>query len=280
MRTLPSLILLLIFASGCGSNGKVAAVVNGHVITTKDLDDRAAGMGAPSPLAPEQKTRLLDQMVVETVLLQEANRRGVGRDAEVRKLIREAQKQIMIGRLVDLLRKEKESPVTESQVAQFYEANKENFKQPDSWRVSHILTPDAETAKKALERVKGGEPFAKVAEELSMDPSKSRGGDIGFFSKGQVIPEFEEAAEKLKPGEMSGVVQTPLGYHILLLTEVKQAHQKPLEEVEDQIRQGLRGQQGQQQVQAIVQELRSKAQIKIKENFEAPSVPASQKPAS
>ncbi len=277
---LSSLVLFLIFASGCGSGGKVAAVVNGHVITTKELDDRVAGLGTSGrSLAADQKDRLLDQMVVELVLLQEANRRGVGRDAEARKMLREAERQILIGRLLEMLRKEKEAPVTEAQVAQFYEANKENFKQPNSYRVSHILVPDAETAKKGLERVKGGEPFAKVAEELSVDPSKSRGGDIGFFSKGQVIPEFEEAAMKLKAGEISGVVQTPLGYHIILLAEQKPAHQKPFEEVKDQIRQGLQAQQGQQVVQSVIQELRSKAQIKIKEHFEAPAVPP-QKPAS
>ena len=277
---IPSLLVLLIFASGCGSSGKVAAVVNGRVITTKELDDRLTGMGqSAGSLSADQKSRLLDQMVVETILLQEANQRGLSRDAEVSRLLHEAEKQILIGRLLEALRKEKEAPVTDEQVAQFYEANKDKFKQPDSYRVSHILVADAETAKKALDRVKGGEPFAKVAEELSIDPSKSRGGDIGFFTKGQVIPEFEEAAMKLKAGEISGVVQTPLGYHIILLTEQKPAHQKPLEEVKDQIRQGLQGQRGQQAVQSLIQELRSKAQVKIKERFEAPAVP-SQKPAS
>ena len=283
MRTIPSFFLLLIFAAGCGSGsgGKVAAVVNGHVITTKDLDDRVAGMSQSGhPLPADQKDRLLDQMVVESVLFQEAVRRGVARDEEVRRMLREAERQILIGRLLEILRKEKESPITDEQVAQFYEANKGNFKQPDSYRVSHILLADAEAAKQALERVKGGEPFAKVAEEVSTDPSKSRGGDIGFFTKGQVIPAFEEAAMKLKPGEISGVVQTPLGYHIILLAEQKPAHQKSLEEVKDQIRQGLQGQRGQQAVQSVIQELRSKAQIKIKEHFEAPAAVPSQKPAS
>ena len=281
MRVPLSLFLLLVLASGCGSGGKVAAVVNGHVITAKDVDDRAASMGsAGRSLTAEQRSRLLDQMVVETVLFQEASRRGLSRDGEVRKLLHEAERQILIGRLIELLRKEKTAPVTDEQVAEFYTANPESFKQPDSYRVSHILVSDSETAQRALERIKGGEPFAKVAEELSTDPSKSRGGDIGFFSKGQVIPEFEAAAAKLKPGEISGVVQTPLGYHILLLAETKPAYQKTLEEVKGQIRKGLQNQQGQQAVQSVVQDLRSKSRIKIKEQFEAPAIPPSQKPAS
>lgn len=269
-----ALLLAGVLLSGCGSSGKVAAVVNGRVITVKHLESRLSSMN-PSARASfsNQKGRLLDQMIVESILLQEAEKRGLDRDAEVRRLLQEAQKQILVGRLLEVLRKEKENPVADEQVAQFYEANKSNFMQPESYRASHILTADEATAKKAIDRIKAGELFAKVAEELSTDPSKSHGGDIGFFAKGQVIPEFEEACLKLKPGEMSGVVKTPLGYHIILLAEQKASHQRPLEEVRDQIQQVLQNQQGQQAVQGIVQELRSKAQVKIRENFNSP-VPA------
>jgi len=267
-------VLTGVLLSGCGSKGKVAAVVNGRVITVKELENRISSMNPSARSAyTEQKGRLLDQMVMEAILLQEAQKRGLGRDAEVRRLLQEAQKQILVGRLLEILRKEKEAPVTDEQIARFYETNKSNFMQPENYRASHILAADETTAKKALERIKGGEPFTKVAEDLSTDPSKSNGGDIGFFAKGQVISEFEEACAKLKPGEMSGVVKTPLGYHIILLTEQKAAHQRPLAEVRDQIRQGLQNQQGQQAVQNIVQELRSKAQVKIRENFNSP-VPA------
>ena len=268
------LILACAAASGCGSGGKVAAVVNGRMITVEDVENRLSRMNSSGrTVFSEQKGRLLEQMIVETILLQEAEKRGLDRDAEVRKLLQEAHKQIMVGRLLEVLRKEKQPPITDEQMAKFYEANKSNFLQPETYRVSHILTGDEAAAKKALERVRGGEPFAKVAEDLSTDPSKSQGGDIGFFSKGQVIPEFEEACTKLKAGEMSGVVKTPLGYHIILLTDQKAAYQKPLEEVRDQIRQVLQNQQGQQAVQGVVQELRSKAQVKIRENFNSP-VPA------
>ena len=286
LNALFSLFLLLGFVSGCGSGGgKSAAVVNGEVITVTQVDERLATLNPSTrALFAGQRGRLLDQMVTEAVLVQEANRRGLGRNPEVQKLMREAERQIVVGKLLDELRKEKQGAVSDEQAAQFYEANKENFKQPDSWRVSHILTADEAAAKKALDRIKGGEAFAKVAEEVSIDPSKARGGDIGSFTKGQVIPEFEEAVLKLKPGDMSGVVKTPLGYHIILLVEEKPAHLRSLEEVKDQIRQVIQNQQGQQNVQMAVQQLRSKARIKIQEEF-SPPAPAgkpapSQKPAS
>ena len=120
MYKLPSLLLLLVFLSGCGSGGKVSAIVNGHVITKKDVDDRAATISSSGrSLTSEQRTRLLDQMVVEAVLFQEANRRGLTRDGEVRKLIQEAERQILIGRLLEMMRKEKAAPVTDQQITDF-----------------------------------------------------------------------------------------------------------------------------------------------------------------
>ncbi len=283
-KTFVLFIALLSFSvslTGCGPSGKVAALVNGHVITVKDLEDRLESMNPNNrAMFSENKSRLLDQMVLETVLVQEAKKRGLEHDAEVRKLLGEAEHQILVGRLLELHRKENKTPVTDEQIAQFYESNRASFLQPEGYRASHILVPDEETAKKALERVKGGEPFAKVAGELSTDPSKSQGGDIGFFNKGQVIPEFEAACMKLKPGELSDVVKTSLGYHVILLTEQKAARQKPLEEVKDQVRQALEGQQGQRLVEAFVQQLRSKAQIKIRENFSAPVPATGNQPAA
>jgi len=253
---------------GCSPGGKIAAVVNGRVITVQEVENRMNGLTpAARSLFGENKGRLLDQMIVETLLLQEARRRGLERDAEVRRLLREAERQVLVGRLLELTQKERASAIGEGEISQFYESNRANFVEPESWRASHILVSDEETGRKALERIRGGEPFPQVAQEVSTDPSKTRGGDIGFFSKGQVIPEFEKAVSDLKPGQMSGVVKTSLGYHVILLAEHKAPRQRSVAEVQDQIRQILQGQQGQRQMEAYVQELRSKAQVKIRESF-------------
>jgi peptidyl-prolyl cis-trans isomerase C len=164
-------------------------------------------------------------------------------------------------------------------MSRFYEANRRSFMEPETFRASHILVQDQEIAKRALERVKGGEPFAKVAEELSMDPTKTRGGDIGPFTKGQLLPEFEAACEELKPGALSGVVKSPVGYHVILLTERKVPRQRSLEEVRDLIRQQLSSQGQRRNVEQYVQQLRAKAQIKIYEPF-SKKPPASSPPAT
>ena len=263
--------------AGCSKQNKIAAVVNGQVITGQQVDERMSRL-SPSYRAAlkNDSQRLLEDMVMETLLVQEARRRGLDRDVEVQRLMNEARRQILVSRLLEIVRQNQPVEVTDQEVAQFYQENKKNFEEPETTRASHILVESEEVAKKALERVKNGEPFAKVAEELSTDPSKSRGGDIGTFSRGQLIPEFEEACKSLNPGQMSGVIKTSLGYHVILLTDRKQAHIRPLGEVKDPIRQRLIAQRQQRQIETFVQELRTKAQIQRKAEALAavPAVPA------
>lgn len=270
-----------ILLSGCGSNSRVAAVVNGEVISVSELDGRMARINPATQASfGGDKKRFLEELIMERILFQEARRRGLEKDGEFRRFLEEAKRQLLVGRLVEALRGEAVAQVPEEQVAEFYQKNRESFRMPESYRASHILVDGEETAKKALQRIQEGEPFAKVAEELSTDPSKSRGGDIGFFSSGQVIPEFEAACRNLKPGEMSRPIKTPLGYHVILLTEMRASRQRLLEEVQDQIRQALLKQQSQRHVESSVQRLREQAQVKIRKDLspqpEAPAAPAAE----
>lgn len=248
--------------TGCGPGGKTAAVVNGQVITVGQVEQRMAGLGPPARAAVgNDRRRLLEEMVTETILIQEARRRGLEWDPEVRRLLSEAGKQILLGRLLELVRKQAPGEVADEEIARYFGAHKAELAQPDTFRASHILVETEEAAKKTLARLEGGEPFAKVAEEVSVDPSKSRGGDIGFFTRQEVIPEVVAACEKLEPGKFSPVVKSSLGYHVILLTERHPAREGSLEESRDQIRKLLAAQQKQRKVEQFVQELRSKAQV-------------------
>lgn len=275
MRKLLRLTLILALLPGCGAGGKVAAVVNGRVITVEDVDRRLTQMppAIKASFGGDRK-RILEQMIMEAVLLQEARRRRLDRDSEVGRLLADARRQILFGRLLEVLREEQEAPVNQDQIREFYEESKASFVQPESFRASHILVSDEEAARKALTRLKAGEPFPQVAGEFSTDPSASQGGDIGFFTVEQVIPEFGAACKKLKVGELSDVVKSPLGFHVVLLTEKKPAGQKSLEEVEPQIRKLLEQRERQRHMEQVVQGLRSKAQVQIREGVLGPS-PAS-----
>ncbi|MCL5100628.1 MAG: peptidyl-prolyl cis-trans isomerase [Candidatus Marsarchaeota archaeon] len=85
----------------------------------------------------------------------------------------------------------------------------------DKIRCAHILVEKESLAKEILEKIKNGESFSKMAEQYSIDGSKRRGGDLGFFGKGMMVADFEKAAFALQKGEVSGVIKTQFGYHII-----------------------------------------------------------------
>lgn len=134
-------------------------------------------------------------------------------------------------------------------VADFYQKNAAQFATPEVAHARHILVrvdekasaEDQAKAKAKIEavaaRLKAGENFAAVAKEVSEDPGSAvQGGDLGWFQHGQMVPEFDKAAFALKTGEVSEPVKTQFGWHLILLEERKEAGQKPLDEVKDQIR--------------------------------------------
>jgi len=146
----------------------------------------------------------------------------------------------------------KQVQVTPAEIDNFYQNNREKFGQPQRVKVRHILIKsdpkDAEAAAKARQKAESireeaakGRDFAVLAKQHSEDPgTKDRGGEIGFITRGQVVPEFEEAAFSLKAGGISNVIQTPYGLHILKVDEIQEARTEPLEKVREQIQEFLR----------------------------------------
>lgn len=166
--------------------------------------------------------------------------------------------------------------VTADAGKKFYDENKARFRQDDSVHASHILirTPEnADAAAKAkaksqadglLAQITKGGDFAGLAKQFSQDPgSAPNGGDLGFFSKGQMVPAFEQAAFSLKPGQTSGVVETPFGYHIIRVSETKAGRDLTYDEVKGQIDEYLKQQIRDQKSQEFVDQLRAKGKIQI-----------------
>lgn len=163
---------------------------------------------------------------------------------------------------------------TDAEAKKFYEENTDRyFKVPEMVRASHILVGADEKAgaderKRAkekaealLKRVKAGEDFAAIAKAESSCPSASQGGDLGSFGHGEMVPAFEKAAFGMKPGEVSGVVESEFGYHIIKVTEKQEAGAEKFESVKDQITEFLKKQKVQQEVSSYVDELKKTAKI-------------------
>ncbi|WP_210528436.1 peptidylprolyl isomerase [Rubellimicrobium arenae] len=148
--------------------------------------------------------------------------------------------------------------VTDEALQQAYDAQYANVEPTTEWDASHILVASQEEAQAAIDRINGGESFEDVAKELSTDTgSGSQGGELGWFSAGMMVPEFEQAVAGLEKGQLSAPVQSQFGWHIIRLNDTRPKAAPTLEEVRSE----LEGQIQQEAVQARLTELEGAGQV-------------------
>ncbi len=255
-------------SSGCGRNRSkevVLALVGDKKITVMDFNERIANLPARyQDIVSKRKGEYLQELINDTVLYQEAIRKDLHKDKDVQKVIEEARKKILIARL---LKDEVDDTIsiTEEDIEEFYGANKDKYKTPEIMRVSHILVLSQEDAENIQKELAGGAVFEDLARAKSVDPTAQRGGDIGYFPKGQLMPEFENACSQLEIGEISGVVKTKLGYHVIKLTDRKEPQLRPIEQVSGDIRSRLRTIKRQKIFNELITRLREGTVIEINE---------------
>jgi len=236
-------------------------------VSEKEVDDVIA----------ELKTGLPAGMSIEEAL--------AARNMTMEKL----RKDVAAGEAIQKLYKSKTADAkapTDADVETFYNENKEMFNIEDSVEASHILIAcddkadadahakakgDAETIRKQLV---DGADFAKLATEKSSCPSKSKGGKLGLFKKGQMVPEFDTAAFSQEVGEIGPVVKTQYGYHIIKVTDKKKAGQQSLAEVSADIRKVLTARKQNEVFMAFLESLRKQAVIEYAKGYEPVEVPA------
>lgn len=223
--------LLLI---GCGRNvgNKIVLKVGAEKITVSDVAYRMKGLPVNYNdfLASDAgRKQLVDLLVRERVILNAARKAGIGKRKEVASMfdeykknynrkIKEYEENLILQTYLSEL-EEKNFNVTEEETRKYYEEHKEDFTKPTKIDISHILLPTETEAEDALKRIKSGENFSDLAKEVSIDPeSNIRGGFMGSFRKTELLPEFRDVVSELKVGEVSNVVSTSYGYHILKKT--------------------------------------------------------------
>ena len=155
----------------------------------------------------------------------------------------------------------------------FYDEHKDEFKTPEMWRASHILVADEKEAKAMLDELAKGAKFEDLARAHSIDATASRGGDVGYFRAGQLIPDFEKACLKLDVGQTSGIVQTQFGYHIIKLTDKKEPGVKSYEEAKRAIEAELKKKKRSELFNALVLRLKNKYGVEVNENVFEKAVP-------
>lgn len=223
-------IIALIFVVSCskdgGHKGEYVAKVDNITITKEDVRaeiDVLPEMAKEFFSGPDGAARFVEELIKKELLYLEAKKRGIDKDKDFQRKVEEFKKLTLINRILEG-EMEKVSKVTEKDVKEYYDKNKDEFMLNNQVRLSHIVVKTDDEAKKAYERLKNGEDFAKVASEMSVDKATAKvGGDLGSFKKGEMSAELEDIAFRLKRGEISAPVKLKDGVHIFKLTEAKGA---------------------------------------------------------
>ena len=248
--------------AAAGAEGDpVVATVDGTEIHQSDV--LAAAQSLPAQLRqmplPMIYPVLLDRLIDAQLLSGEAERRNLGEQPEVAEEIEQAmtraRDQVLRGALVQGAIEE---GVTEEKIRQRYEEMKrqEDFAHEEV-KARHILLEDEQTAREVIEKLQGGADFAELAKEYSTGPSAENGGDLGYFRREQMVPEFSEAAFGLQPGEFSQEpVQSQFGYHVIQVEDRREV-EPSFEEVAPQLQQQV----AQEVVADLVEGLREGADI-------------------
>ena len=156
----------------------------------------------------------------------------------------------------------KDIEITDDEVKAYYEENKDDYDTAESIEVSHILVEDKETAQKVLDKLEAGEDFADLAKEYSTDESTAEnGGELGFIKSGEMVEEFEKAAFALKVGEISDIVKTDYGYHIITATDYKEAKESTYEESKEDAKEAALAAKISSEYSSWVEELKTEYDI-------------------
>jgi len=267
-----------------GDEGKVIATYGTKRLTQGDFAreiERLPPRSRTQLTTPERKRQFVDNFILNDLLASEGSARGYDKDPEIERQIDELRRRLIVQRVMKDFQEPPE--VSDADVKAYYEQNRRMFSGAQI-RASHILVKDEEQAKRIREELrKDPSKFEELAKTNSTDTATAaRGGDLGFFGQGRMVAPFEQAAFALEhPGDISDVVKTPFGFHIIKLTERKEGNERPFDEVKERIRVNLMNQRRQDETQRRLDELRAKANVKVDETvLAATEVPGAAAPGA
>ncbi|MCX5802279.1 MAG: peptidylprolyl isomerase [Proteobacteria bacterium] len=265
------LIVLFIFSCSKKEGGKVLVTIDNDTITleefNKELDRIPINM--KMLVATESgKKSYLDRLIVKRLLLREAKKEKVDNEKDFQEKLTDIKEQL----LMESLLKKKinvDSKTTDVDLKKYYDTHKEDFKREKEINTRHILLKTEEEAKQIQSRLLKGEDFVELAKQYSIDPNaKTTGGEIGFHPKGTLLPEYEGVAFKLsKAGQISGIVKTQFGYHIIRLEGMKAPSYVPFDEVKDFIKQKISQEKQKEILEKYIEDLKKAAKITINEEL-------------
>lgn len=239
------------------SDNTVVAKVNGEKIYLKDVKEFANNIPQLAEVPFDVVyPRLLETMINNKVMLNAAEKSGMTKDEDVQKALETAREQIITQAY---MARELESMITPEKLRQLYLQEIQNFPRQDEIKARHILVDSKSAAQDIIIQLDAGADFAELANEKSLSPEKN-GGELGYFTKNMMIPEFAEAVFKLKKGQISEPIQTPFGWHIVQVEDRRLASPPSFDDVKEELQQLF----ATQNVQRIIDKERTEQRVIIK----------------
>lgn len=245
------------------------AIVNGVPISKAAFDQYAQQLRGKAKVdSPEASKSLVEQLVLEELLVQEAHKQKLADDPQVKQQLEMIQRNVLASTVVRKMLSA--NAPSEETIKKEYDTAAAAMKGKE-YKASHILVDSEEKAKEVIEELKKGGKFAELAKTKSSDSSAANGGDLGWFSPSMMVPPFAQAVAKLEKGKYSEQpVQTPFGWHVILLEDTRDATPPSLEELKPQITQMLQS----KLVNDYLEKLKSGAKIEVKDIQASETKPA------
>ncbi len=228
----------------------------------------------------EKKMRLISEkglrdfldnyVITREVLYQEAKKKGFDQKKEILAKVDEIKRMMAIDALLEEALKGK-SEVSDVEVQQYYKEHQQQFTEPREVRIRHLFVNSEPVLQEMRGKLAKGESFEKLASQYNIDLTRDDGGDLGFIKRGQLSPafaQFEDVAFSLRnPGDISDIVKTPLGYHILKLEDKKGTVLRPFDQVKENIRLFLQAKKRQDAYLEYIKEAKARAKITVNEKL-------------
>jgi peptidyl-prolyl cis-trans isomerase C len=257
-RTLPAVIAVLSIGVAGAAHAQNAAIVNGKAIPKSRVDEFVAALTQQGrPDTPELRTAVRDELIAREIFVQEAERKGLTRNAEVARQLDQTRQDILIRAVIrDHL---KTNPVTDADVkAEYDKLTKTAAGGDKEYRARHILVESEAEAKSIIDQLKKGAKFEELAKKSKDPGSAANGGDLDWNGPDTFVKPFSEAMVKLQKGQVTDMpVKTDFGWHVIRLDDVRDQAPPPLEQVGPQIRQELE----RRRIQTLQTDLKAKARI-------------------
>ena len=299
-----SIIIIYVLLAACSQGAgpapdKPIATVNNQPILSAFLSQTLTAEGwkyglsaaSDTPTTLKIKTQILESLIKDALLLEEAKVRNIDVAAEdlqkdvegfqrlyqneadwkaaiaqrgyTEERWKEKRRQaLLIQKLVESFSQNVEAPASE-EITRYYQSHRQDFVRPEEIRVRQIAVDSLEKAEGLRKQIVSGADFEKMARQFSLSPDRKNGGDLGFFAKGTMPKEFDDAGFSLKKGEVSEVIRSSYGYHVLQLLDRKPAEQMTLETVREKIASLLRQERGRAAFEIWYKTKRETAQIFI-----------------